>query len=496
MSKMEILVVEDEAIVAEDLKGKLQRLGYDIAGVAAEGEEAISMADRLRPNLVLMDIQLAGEMDGIEAAEVIGREHSIPVLYLTAHSDPATLARAKLTTPIGYILKPFEERELAIQIEMALYRHKVDRKIREQREWLQVIFNSIGDAVIATDSECRVTFFNPVAEALTGWNSREAAGKPLMQTFSLIDAQTRRPVEGPVAKVLREGRRLAVHNHTELVTKSGHTVPIEHTAAPILDTADRLTGVVLVFRDITQKKKAEEQLRQTQKMEAIGRLSAGVAHEFNNMLNVIHGNAELMRFHLEEDSPLQKYLREITEAAQRSAKLSDQLGAYSSGRPGAPEAVDLSQEIGARLPMLEALSGNVIRIHFNPESSVWPIRIDPDQLSQVLVHLASNAADAISEQGEITIAVQNVRFDQSDLAMDLEAGDYVKLSFADNGAGMDSQTRERIFDPFFTTKEVGRGTGLGLSSVAGIIKQNKGGLAVESEPGKGTRFHIYFPRAI
>lgn len=173
--------------------------------------------------------------------------------------------------------------------------------------------------------------------------------------------------------------------------------------------------------------------------------------------------------------------------------LADQMGAYSSGWPGAPKAVDLNHEVGARLPILEALSGNAIRIHFDPEPSVWPIRIDPDQLSQILVHLASNAADAISGQGEIRIAVQNVRFDQPDLVMYLDAGDYVRLSFADNGAGMDSHTRERIFDPFFTTKDVGAGTGLGLSFIAGIVHKNNGGIAVEGEPGKGSTFYIYLP---
>ena len=152
MSKTTILIVEDEAIVAADLAGKLGRLGYEVAGTAAKGEEAVALAGRLRPHLVLMDIWLKGPMDGIEAAEAIRRQHDVPVVYLTAHSDAATLARAKLTGPFGYILKPFEERELATQIEMALYRHQADRQLRQQREWLRVTLTSIGDAVIATDA--------------------------------------------------------------------------------------------------------------------------------------------------------------------------------------------------------------------------------------------------------------------------------------------------------------------------------------------------------
>ncbi len=171
MIQPRILIVEDEAIVAADLAGKLGRLGYEVAGIAAEGKEAVAMACRLGPQLVLMDIWLEGPMDGIEAAEAIRRQLDVPVIYLTAHSDPATLARAKLTGPFGYILKPFEERELATQIELALHKHQADRQLRDQREWLRVTLRSIGDAVIATDAAGQVAYINPVAEALTGWKT-------------------------------------------------------------------------------------------------------------------------------------------------------------------------------------------------------------------------------------------------------------------------------------------------------------------------------------
>ena len=263
MSKTTILIVEDEAIVAADLAGKLARLGYEVAGLAAQGEEAVALARRLRPQLVLMDIWLKGPMDGIEAAEAIRHQHDVPVVYLTAHSDPATLARAKLTGPFGYILKPFEERELATQIEMALYRHQADRQLRQQREWLRVTLTSIGDAVIATDAEGRITFVNPVAESLTGWNAEQAAGQPVQCVFRIVNEQTGQAVEDPVARVLREGRAVDLANHTALVTKDGRTVPIEDSAAPILDAAGQVIGAVLVFHDVTEKRRAEEYLRRS-----------------------------------------------------------------------------------------------------------------------------------------------------------------------------------------------------------------------------------------
>ncbi len=258
MTTTTILIVEDEAIVAADLAGKLQQLGYEVAGIAASGEEAIALAGRHAPQLVLMDVSLEGPMDGIEAAEAIRGRHDIPVIYLTAHSDPATLARAKVTDPFGYVLKPFEERDLATQIELAIYKHEVDRELRRQREWLRVTLRSIGDAVIATDAEGRITFINPVAERLTGWRGEEASGQPIQGVFRIVNEQTGQPLDEPVARVLREGHAIELSNHAALLSKDGRAVPIEDSAAPILDAGGQVIGAVLVFHDVTEKRHAEE----------------------------------------------------------------------------------------------------------------------------------------------------------------------------------------------------------------------------------------------
>ena len=264
MKKISILIVEDEAIVAADLAAKLKRLGYEVAGMAASGEDAVAMAVDLRPDLILMDILLKGAMDGIEAAESIRGKHDAPVIYLTAHSDAATLARAKTTGPFGYILKPFDERDLATQIEVAIYKHQVDREIKAQREWLRVTLTSIGDAVIATDAEGRITFANPLAEALTGWKADEALGRSMESVFRIVNEQTGEALkEGPVETVLREGHAVALANHTAIITKDGRFVPIEDSAAPILDAGGKMIGAVLVFHDVTEKRRAAEALRQS-----------------------------------------------------------------------------------------------------------------------------------------------------------------------------------------------------------------------------------------
>lgn len=261
MRKKTILIVEDEAIVAADLANKLERLGYPVAEIASEAGEAIESARRLRPDLALMDIRLKGTMDGIDAAEAIRNELDIPVVFLTAHSDPATLERAKIAQPSGYILKPFEERELASQIEMAMHKHLADRQVREQREWLRVTLLSIGDAVISTDADERVTLINPVAEALTGWSAEEADGRPLPEVFRVVDGRTGTPLESPVFRALREGKPVPLDNHAALVRRDGGRLPVEDTAAPILDAGGRTVGAVLVFQDVTEKRRAEEALR-------------------------------------------------------------------------------------------------------------------------------------------------------------------------------------------------------------------------------------------
>lgn len=266
MDKLTVLVVEDEAIVAQDLAEMLQQLGYTVVGIAATDEEAIALAAQTRPDLVLMDIRLQGSsMDGITAAETIRKRYDVPVIYVTAHSDEATLKRARVSGPFGYILKPFEERDLATQIELALFKHRTDREVREQREWLRVTLKSIGDAVITTDTSGRVSFMNPMAEKLTGWTGEEAMGQPLASVFRVIDEQTGEPQEEHVGRVLRESLPEPIDKAAALMCKDGRIVPIQESAAPIWDAEGRLLGAVIVFHDVTEKRRAEEALRESEK---------------------------------------------------------------------------------------------------------------------------------------------------------------------------------------------------------------------------------------
>jgi PAS domain S-box-containing protein len=261
MTGSKILIVEDEAVSALDLQYRLSGLGYIVDDIVATGEDAVKKAVEFRPDLVLMDIMLSGEIDGVTAAEQIKSLFDIPVIYITAFADETTIQRAKITEPYGYIIKPFQERELDIAIDMALYKHKMEKMLKESERWFATTLKSIGDAVIATDIDGVITFMNPVAEDLTGWKMEEASSRNLTDIFRIINMETRLPVENPVLKVLLKGMTVGLANHTVLIARNGTEVPIDDSAAPIKDDKGNMIGAILVFRDITEREKAEKELR-------------------------------------------------------------------------------------------------------------------------------------------------------------------------------------------------------------------------------------------
>ncbi|MBI5712187.1 MAG: response regulator, partial [Chloroflexi bacterium] len=221
MPPTKILIVEDESIVALDLRRILTRAGYAVTQIVVSGAEAIHSVNTQPPDAVLMDIGLSGDMNGIVASQRILEIVEIPIIYVTANSDLATVQQAQTTNPFGYVLKPFDEREIRIVLEMALYKHRIDQDIKESRAWLGATLHSIGDAVIATDANTFVKFMNPVAESLTGWKENEAIGKPLTDIFRILNEDTRQPVANPAEKALQEGRIVGLANHTLLIARDG-----------------------------------------------------------------------------------------------------------------------------------------------------------------------------------------------------------------------------------------------------------------------------------
>ena len=258
-----------------------------------------------------------------------------------------------------------------------------------------------------------------------------------------------------------------------------------------------------MHEDITERKRGEaereklqEQLTQAQKMESVGRLAGGVAHDFNNMLQAILGNAALALEQIPADSPVRENLEEVLKSAQRSADLTRQLLAFARKQTIQPKVLDLNDTVGGMLKMLRRLIGEHIDLVWMPGADLWPIKMDPSQIDQILANLCLNARDAIAGTGKVTLETTNVTLDDTYVQSHPECvpGDYVLLAVSDTGMGMDVETRSHLFEPFFTTKEPGKGTGLGLATIFGIVKQNQGLISVSSEPGQGSTFKIYLPR--
>ncbi|MBI5075686.1 MAG: PAS domain S-box protein [Nitrospirae bacterium] len=754
-SPAQILVVEDDPLMAGQMQDMLLDLGYNVAGISSSGEDAVRQAMKTKPDLVLMDIVLKGALDGVRAAEQIRACFNIPVVYVSGYIDEKTLQHAKITEPYAYILKPVDKRELHTNIEIALYRHQMETTLRESQRWFAAALSSIGDAVIATDGNGGVTFMNPAAELLTGWRQHDVVGKTVPEILVLIHEQTLLPAENPVTAALRGGEVVVPANHSVLIARGGQRLPVETSAAPIKDDKGNTIGVVLVirsitdqrlaaeemrqalekameekakteavieaigdglsildtnyrllyqnktardmlgthvgeycyevyekrdrvcyqcpvalsfadgnvhiversndartlhleitaspikdangrviggievtrdittrklgeialkeseeryrdlfenahdliqsvspegrfvfvnkawmetlgytvedirtitmfdildpacldhclstfqrvmagevednieavfiakdkrkvyvegnvnvryvdgkviatqgiFRDVTERKRTEEekarlehQLRHAQKIEAVGTLTAGISHEFNNILTAIIGYGEFLQEGIDKDSPLRVYADMIQSSALRAASLTQGLLAYSRKQVLKPRPVRLNEIVRNVTKLLSRLIRESIELKsIVPDEDVI-IMADPGQLEQVLMNLATNARDAMPHGGSLTIATGCVELGEAFISRHHygKPGTYALISVSDTGIGMDEKTIERIFEPFFTTKEPGKGTGLGLAVVYGIIKQHKGYITADSSAGKGTLFSIYLPLA-
>ncbi|MGK7947508.1 MAG: EAL domain-containing protein [Xenococcaceae cyanobacterium] len=267
--KANILIVEDESIVAQDLQFILEDLGYNVPTTVNTGELALQKTAQINPDLILMDIRIMGEMDGIATARAILQKFDIPIVYLTAHADEDTLAKAKHTSPYGYIVKPFDERELRTTVEIALYKHKQEQQLKITAQWLETVLTSIGDGVIATDDRGYITFLNPAAEKLTGWLLQEVLGKKSDEVFKLVNGKTRKPIENPVVEVLKTGKIAHLPKDILLIQKDGREIYINDSIAPIInhsgivplnDALGKLVGTVIIFRDATEQKLAAQNL--------------------------------------------------------------------------------------------------------------------------------------------------------------------------------------------------------------------------------------------
>ncbi|MGA3078150.1 MAG: response regulator [Bryobacteraceae bacterium] len=363
------------------------------------------------------------------------------------------------------------------------------------RSMLSATLSSIADGVVATDREERVTFLNPVAEALTGWRRADALGRPLGEILAVIEESSREPAGSPARDAIRA--RTAAHNlgPVLLIARDKTEIAIEQSAAPLCDEHGRLQGAILVFRDITGRRQLEEQLSHARKMDAVGRLAGGVAGDFNNVLTVITGYSDLLRAQIPAGNPLRRFADEILYAGERAAALTRQLLTFSSAQATQPKATDLNGTIASMEPMLRRLLGDSVELIVLPGPALGYVQIDGAQMQEAILNLATNAREATPNGGKLVLETSNLELDEAAAKKaGVKPGAYVMLAVSDTGSGMDAETRSRLFEPFFTTKEHGKGSGLGLSMVYGTVKQSEGYITVYSQVNCGTIFEIYLPR--
>jgi PAS domain S-box-containing protein len=495
MTKARIVIAEDERVVALDMQDQLTRLGYAVVGNTPLGEEAVRLAEDLRPDLVLMDISLAGDMDGISAALEIHKRGQVPVIYLTAYADEDTIERARLAEPYGYLLKPFQERELRAVIELALYKRVAELKIKLAEEKYRSIFENAVEGIFQSTPDGKFLAANPAMARLAGYASPDemiAAGNYVHQQ-SFVSPDRRREYNRLLAE---QGYVQGFEFEAYRKDGSKHWVA-EHTRSVHNDRGDLLyyEGAV---EDITQRKRLEDEFRQAHKMEAIGQLAGGVAHDFNNLMTVILACSDIVLRKMLPEDPTRSFLLDIQKAGERATALTRQLLAFSRKQMLTPKVLDLNRQIYELETLFRRLIGEHIYFAIQLDPALGRVEADPGQMEQIVLNLIVNARDAMPRGGELTIATANVDITNAD-ALDvpgLQAGPYVRLTVRDTGCGMTHEIKARLFEPFFTTKELGKGTGLGLATVYGIVKQSGGHIQVQSEPGRGTRFDVFLPRKI
>jgi len=437
----------------------------------------------------VLGIVFAG-LISLAASIYLSRRLASQFEVLAGQARSLSLGKEASQRPQGAIL---EFNQLADAMNrMAADLHERERELRHAKEYTENLIQAANVIIMCLDENGMLTFCNRMAEKVIGYSLDELKGMNWFENILPPDASF--PVRAEFDRLMESGYDGTFEN--DIVTRTGERRTIAWRNCPIV-YGGRHTGILSFGIDVTEHRKADEKLRQAARLESVGRLAGGVAHDFNNMLCVILGFTELSLNRSAQDETLRQYLGEIRKAAEHSRDVTSQLLAFARQDMVFPRAVDLNAAIAEAGKTLELLMGEDTRVIFRTAPDLWKTSIDPSQVNRILVNLAMNARDAIKEGGVLVIETANAEIDAEFCSRHPEAspGRYVKLSVSDNGTGMDQETLGHIFEPFYTTKEVGKGTGLGLATVYGIVSQNCGFIVVQSEPGRGTSFELYFPRA-
>ena len=503
--ELHVLIVEDNEADYELMLHALRRGGFSTNGLRAAAKEAVVEALRsFDADVVLVDHTLPGS-SGLEILHLVQQERPLlPVLVVTGSIDEETAADYIKAGAADYVIKDRLHR-LAPAVLRALTLKDALQELMDAeaaREASEARFRSLvehsTDVITLLDADGRIVYSTQSLQPTLGYAAGEMTGRSV---FDLLQPEQRGTAEALLGNVLRHPEQV-VRADLRVRHKEGAWRDLEVVVANRLSDPS-LRALVVNYRDVTERKRAEEnlraadeRLRSAQKMEAVGRLAAGIAHDFNNLLTAIIGSTDLLLEALPPEHPAREEALESRKAALRAADLTHQLLAFSRQQVLAPRTLDLNKVVQDVERLLRRLISEDIEMRTVLARELAPVSADPSQLEQVLVNLAVNARDAMSQGGTLTIETANVTLDETYIAAQpvVGAGEYVMVAVSDTGTGMDEATKSRVFEPFFTTKERGKGTGLGLATVYGIVKQSGGYIWVYSEVRVGSTFKIYLPR--
>ncbi len=611
MNPVRILVVEDEGAVGRDIQKTLIRFGYSVGDIARTGSEALEMVRRIDPDLVIMDIRLAGAMDGIETAESIRSSYGKPIIYLTALADEDTIARASRTEPEGYLLKPFNERELQSAVEIAISRSRSREALEDREEHFMSTLRSMADGVIATDIVGNITFMNPAAESITGWMFSDARNRVLQEIFPISDDLGRKApnfISRSRSVEQQQGRRVV------LSTRDGRQVQVEDNSAPLKDSHGSLVGLVVVLRlcdeaeghaksraeslrgivegiadpivafdrhwkitfanqraadqfgssqqrligegfwellaqdvqqenfdvlsralekkeqcsfefyhgstrrwyeasaypfgegllllmrDVSARIEQQETASRIEKLECLGLLARGFAHDFNNILTVMLGNLSLAEMKLPEGIAGRRELAQARAATLRAQNRVYQLLTFAKGGAPIRQQLDLNRLVSEVQDDMER--NPRISYEFEIADDLRKIDADPGQLRRVIENLLRNSEEAMPEGGRLKIRIENATAgsllrESLPSSMELEeTADYVILEIKDTGHGIDNDILDKVFEPYFSTRGEANATGIGLTVCDSIVRAHNGGIACQSIKGEGTRVLVAFPAPV
>ncbi len=504
-----ILIVDDEPRIRDSLKLLLDEQGYDVYTVSS-GQEAKDILSVYQFDLALLDM-IIPDMNGHQLMEYIyEKSPGTMVVIITGHASLDSAIGALRRGAYDYLRKPFEFEELLKTVQNALDQKKlksekeiINGKLELSEERYRYLVQNSPDIIYTLDEDGNFTFVSHAVKRLLGYEPDQLIGKH----FSTIIHDEDIDRAQWVFNERRTGERAATGVQLRLKAAQGHdafrSCDIRHLAIelkatgmydkPVLEPDKVYLGTHGVVRDISDRKRLEAQLQQAQKMEAVGTLAGGIAHDFNNLLMGIQGYTSLMLLKIDSNHPHYEKLKSIEQYIESGAELTKQLLGFARGGKYDVKPVDLNALVDKTATMFGRTKKEVI-ITTKFEQDVWAVEADQGQIEQVLLNLFVNAWQAMPGGGNLTLETQNVTLDAAAVSpYGLSPGSYVKISVSDSGLGMDENTRRRIFEPFFTTKEMGRGTGLGLASAYGIIKNHNGIIEVESKIGEGTTFTLYLP---